>query len=233
MRTQNTEHRIQNVITFLCICSLFLVAGCEEKKQIKTAKQPPVLKQKEVKANQKSTKSSGKAEQVKQKNTEEMNLAMNCARLSAENKQLKEQLETLMGINKPARIEALSTITAIEITNRSGLYDQNKDNKKEMLIVYLKPIDDMGDVIKAAGAVDIELWNLNAKPQEALLKSWAIEPKELKKNWSGSLMTCYYKLQFDVNSVLTGKEKDLTLKAQFTDYLTGKVLKGQKVINSK
>ena len=214
--------------SFIILLSLLLVCGCEEKKQIKTAKQPPALKQKEVKANQKSTKT-----QVKQKSTEDMNSAGNRARLAAENKQLKEQLETLMGIDKPARIEALSTITSIEITSRSGLYDKNKDNKKEMLIVYLRPIDDMGDVIKAAGAVDIELWNLNAKPQEALLKSWAIEPKELKKNWSGSLMTCYYKLQFDVNSILTGKEKDLTLKAQFTDYLTGKVLKGQQVINNK
>jgi hypothetical protein len=220
--------RTHNFIAFLCICSLFLVAGCEEKNQIKTAKQPPALKQKEAKANQKDTKA-----QVKQKSAEDMNLAGNCGRVAAENKQLKEQLATLMGIDKPARIEALSTITAIEITNRSGLYDKNKDKKNDTLIVYLKPIDDMGDVIKAAGAVDVELWNLNAKPQEALLKSWAIEPKELKKNWSGSLMTTYYKLQFDVNSVLTGKEKDLTLKAQFTDYLTGKVLKAQKVINSK
>ena len=223
----------QKFIAILYICSLFLIAGCEEKKQIKTAKQPPVLKQKTVKANQKDTKSSGKAGQVKQKSAEDMNSPSNCARVAAENKQLKEKLETLMGIDKPARIEAFSTITAIEITGRSGLYDKNKDKKNDTLIVYLKPIDDMGDVIKAAGAVDVELWNLNAKPQDALLKSWAIEPKELKKNWSGSLMTCYYKLQFDVNSVLTGKEKDLTLKAQFTDYLTGKVLKAQKVINSK
>ncbi|MGD0785318.1 MAG: hypothetical protein ABR969_05850 [Sedimentisphaerales bacterium] len=220
-------------MSFVILLSLLLVCGCEEKKQIKTAKQPPVLKQKAVKANQKSTKSSGKAGRVKQKSAEDMNSPSNCARVAAENKQLKEKLETLMGIDKPARIEALSTITAIEITSRSGLYDKNKDKKNDTLIVYLKPIDDMGDVIKAAGAVDVELWNLNAKPQEALLKSWVIEPKELKKNWSGSLMTCYYKLQFDVNSVLTGKEKDLTLKAQFTDYLTGKVLKGQKVINSK
>jgi hypothetical protein len=219
--------------SFVILLSLFLIAGCEEKKQIKTAKQPPALKQKEVKANPKGTKASGKTGQVKQKSAEDMNSAGNRARLAAENKQLKEQVATLMGIDKPARTEALSTITAIEITSRSGLYDTNKDNKKETLIVYLRPIDDMGDVIKAAGAIDVELWNLNAKPQEALLKSWAIEPKELKKNWSGSLMTCYYKLQFDVNSVLTGKEKDLTLKAQFTDYLTGKVLKGQQVINIK
>jgi hypothetical protein len=219
--------------SFVILLSLFLVAGCEEKKQIKTAKQPPVLKQKEVKANQKNTKAGGKTEQVKQKSAEDMNSAGNRARLEAENKQLKEQIETLMGIDKPARREALSTITAIEVTNRSGLYDKNKDDKKEMLIVYLKPIDDMGDVIKAAGAVVVQLWNLNEQPDKALLAAWRVEPKELKKNWSGSLMTCYYKLQFDTSSVLSGKEKDLTVKVEFTDYLTGKVLKEQKVINSK
>jgi hypothetical protein len=215
--------RIRNFISLLCICGLFLVAGCEEKKQIKTAKQPPVLKQKE-------TKASAKTDQAEKKIADDKG---NCARAAAENKQLKEQLETLMGIDKPARIEALSTLASIELTNRSGLYDKNNDGKKEMLIVYLKPIDDMGDVVKAAGEVEIQLWNLNAKPQESLLKEWAIEPKELKKDWSGSLLTCYYKMPFDVNSVLTGKEKDLTLKAQFTDYLTGKVLKAQSVISSK
>jgi hypothetical protein len=88
----------------------------------------------------------------------------------------------------------------------------------------------MGDCIKAAGALKVELWNLDAKPNEALLKSWEIEPKDLRKKWSGSLLTSYYKLPFDVNSILTGKEKGLTLKAEFTDYLTGKILKGQQVV---
>jgi hypothetical protein len=88
----------------------------------------------------------------------------------------------------------------------------------------------MGDVLKAAGAVKIELWNLNAKPAESLLSSWQIEPKELKKKWSGSLLTSYYKLPFDVNSILTDKEKELTLRVEFTDYLTGKILKEQRVI---
>ena len=99
-----------------------------------------------------------------------------------------------------------------------------------MLVVYLKTIDDMGDVIKSPGAVKIELWNLNAKPQEALLKSWQIEPKDLRKNWSGSLLTSYYKLQFDVSSILGKKEKELTLKVEFTDYLTGKIFKQQRVV---
>ncbi len=206
MRTQNSELRSQNFVAALCFCGVFLIAGCGEQKK---TDQSQALSQKEVKD------------------------ANSPRKLAAEIKQLKRQLEGLMGIDKQARIDAISTITSIDITRRSNLYDKNDNKKKETLVVYLRPIDDMGDCIKAAGAVEVQLWNLSADPDGALLKSWEIEPEELKKTWSGSLLTSYYKLQFDVGDILTGKEKDLTLKVQFTDYLTGKILKEQRVINSK
>jgi cell division protein FtsB len=220
-----------NLIYFvpLCLCGFLLFAGCEkktQKAQLQTEKQTkPALSAKPVEPSENT---------LKRENAE----------LKAENEQLKKQLETLMGIDKPARIEAVSAVSSIELTNRCGIYGKNSDGKKERLVVYLRPIDDMGDVLKAAGAVKIELWNLNAKPNEALLKSWEIEPKDLRRKWSGSLLTSYYKLQFDVNSILTGKEKsqtlhsfsggaELTLRVEFTDYLTGKILKAQRVVNSR
>jgi hypothetical protein len=201
----NKKLQIARIILFILPIG-FLIAGCGEQKKIDAA---DALKQKEAKD------------------------ANSPRKMAAEIEQLKNQLEGLMGINKPARIDAISTITSIDITRRSNLYDKNDDKKKETLIVYLRPIDDMGDCIKAAGAVEVQLWNLSAEPNEALLKSWEIVPEELKKTWSGSLLTSYYKLQFDADDILTGKEKDLTLKVQFTDYLTGKVLKEQRVINSR
>ncbi len=200
----------QNFVVFLCFCGIFFIVGCEEQQKIKPA--------------------GGKGQALSQKEVKDTNSPR---KLAAEVEQLKQQLEGLMGINKQARIDAISTITSIDVTRRSNLYDKNDDKKKETLVVYIRPIDDMGDCIKAAGSVEIQLWNLSAESNEALLKSWEIEPEELKKTWSGSLLTSYYKLQFDVSDILTGKEKDLTLKVQFTDYLTGKVLKVQRVINSK
>jgi cell division protein FtsB len=204
-----------NLICFvpLCLCGFLFFAGCEEK-----AKLP---------------KSKGSKQLVGVKSEQsEVTLKRENEELKAENKQLKEQLETLMGIDKPARLEAISAVSSIELTNRCGIYDKdsNDTGKKKTLVVYLRPIDDMGDCFKAAGAVKIELWNLNAKPAEALLSSWLIEPEKLKKRWSGSLLTSYYKLQFDVSSILGSKEKELTLKAEFTDYLTGKILRAQRVV---
>ena len=226
MRTQNSPQRDsrsdisrgkdlrpQNYFVPLCLCGFLFFAGCQEK-----AKTPKSKGSKQLVG----VKSEQSEVTIKRENEE----------LKAENKQLKEQLETLMGIDKPARLEAISAVSSIELTNRCGIYDKdsNDTGKKKTLVVYLRPIDDMGDCIKAAGAVKIELWNLNAKPAEALLSSWLIEPEKLKKRWSGSLLTSYYKLQFDVSSILGSKEKELTLKAEFTDYLTGKILRAQRVI---
>ena len=226
MRTQTSPRRdsrsdisrgkeliTQKFFVPLCLCGFLFFAGCQEK-----AKTP---------------KSKGSKQLVGVKSEQsEVTLKRENEKLKAENKQLKEQLETLMGIDKPARLEAVSAVSSIELTNRCGIYDKdsNDTGKKKTLVVYLRPIDDMGDCFKAAGAVKIELWNLNAKPAEALLSSWLIEPEKLKKRWSGSLLTSYYKLQFDVSSILGSKEKELTLKAEFTDYLTGKILRAQRVI---
>jgi outer membrane murein-binding lipoprotein Lpp len=217
-----THKEVQNYIICLLIavCCILLLAGCQEK--AKTPKAPKASK----------PLVGAKAEQS------EVSIKRENEKLKAENQQLEEQIKTLTDIDRLARTEAISTISSIEMTNRCGIYDKKSDDsnstaKNKMLIVYLRPIDDMGDCIKAAGALKIELWNLNAKPDEALLKSWGIEPKDLRRKWSGSLLTSYYKLQFDVHSILTGKEKELTLKAEFTDYLTGKILKAQQVINSR
>lgn len=153
--------------------------------------------------------------------------------LKAENEGLKRQLETLMGINKPVRIEAISAVLSIELTDRCGIYDKDGDGKKETLVVYLRAVDDMGDCIKASGAVKIELWDLDTKPQDALLKSWQIGPEELKKSWSGSLLTSYYKLKLDAGAIAAGNKQELTVRAEFTDYLTGKILKAQQILNSR
>ena len=108
-------------------------------------------------------------------------------------------------------------------------YGQYKDGVKEKLIVYVRPIDRTGDAIKAAGGIGVQLWNLNAGPDEAMLAEWQVKPEEIKTLWSATMMTNYYRLTFDVGGVTSGEE-ELTVKVSFTDYTTGKVLGDQKVI---
>ena len=63
-----------------------------------------------------------------------------------------------------------------------------------------------------------------------MLASWKLEPEEIKTLWASTLMTNYYRLTFDVGEILDGKGQELTVKVRFTDYISGKTLTAQKVI---
>lgn len=157
--------------------------------------------------------------------------------LKAENEKLKQenenyiqQVQTLSSLDKSARLEAMNTLDRMEIAKRTGLMDENKDGKKETLIVYLKPYDTHGDPIKMAGHVRIELWDLNAAADKAKLAEWDIQAEELSKLWSSTFLTSYYRLKFDVAKLIEGRTKELTVKAEFTDYVSGRVLRDQAII---
>ena len=48
--------------------------------------------------------------------------------------------------------------------------------------------------------------------------------------WFATLITINYRLVFDVPETVENLDVPLTVKVTFTDYLTGKIFKAQKVI---
>ncbi len=153
----------------------------------------------------------------------------------AENKQLKKQVQVLTSLPEEVKAENLYTIEKAKIHRYTGLYDDDKDGKIDTLIVCIQPIDNEGDVVKATGVVDIQLWDLNKPDGEALLGKWHVEPDELKRRWV-ALLVINYRLKFDITDIIdpdTWTEEPLTVKMTFTDYLSGRVFKEQKVIKPK
>jgi hypothetical protein len=149
---------------------------------------------------------------------------------NSENEQLKEHIQVLSGLQPEVNLEKLDRLQSIKISGYTNIYDKDKDGTKEMLVVYVQPIDRDGDIIKAAGAVDVRLWNLNKNNGQALLGQWHHEPGDLKKLWFTKFITVSYRLMFDVADKINEYEEPLTINVTFTDYLTGKVFKEQKVI---
>jgi hypothetical protein len=150
--------------------------------------------------------------------------------LRRQNEQIKEQFVTLSNLDRDIRIEALASIDRITIDKRSGFFDKDDDGTEETLITYIKTYDDAGDVIKMAGDVNLQLWDLSKGKNEALLGEWNVEAKELKKLWMGMMMTNYYRISYKIPHLLNDKQKELTIKVKFTDYLTGKIFTEQKVV---
>lgn len=150
--------------------------------------------------------------------------------LMAENTQLTEQVQTLSTLDRQTRLGTLATLESIRIGKRSGLYDNDDNGIKETLIVYLETVDTVQDHIKAVGECTVELWNLNTASQQALLKRWTIGPSDLHGVWGGNIFNAYFRLAFDISDLSVDNTGEMTMKAEFTDYLSGKVVRDQKVI---
>jgi len=173
----------------------------------------------------------GLSSQIERLSREKTRLQSQLERCKTENEQLKKRIETLTALPKD-QVE-LWSVQRIEIGRLSGLHDEDKDGKKEKLIVYVQPIDQDGDTVKSPGEVEVQLWDLNKKGGQALLAEWHIGPDKLKKLWLTALLAGNYKLTFDVADKIDSLKSasgGLTVKVAFTDYLTGRKFQEQKVI---
>jgi hypothetical protein len=150
-----------------------------------------------------------------------------------ENQQLKQQVETLTRQPGDKKAEAIYQVQSVRIGNYTNIYDEDKDGNKEKLVVYVSPIDETGDAIKAAGEVNVQLWNLSKASANALLAEWTMGANELKKTWLNSIFSSGYRMSFDVTEAtkdLTAGKTGLTVKVTFMDYLSGKTFTEQKAI---
>jgi hypothetical protein len=196
-----------NKAVLLAGCVLILAAGCES-----------------------SSIGPTDEDQISALRQEKAELTRRLEQAETETGQLEKQIQVLSGLPRQVSPENIYNLESIRITRYTNFYDKDKDGKKEKLIVYIKPIDDHGDIIKAAGAVDVQLWDLNKESGEALLGKWNVKPEELKKLWFATLLTINYRLTFDIADKVDKFDKPLTVKVVFTDYLSGRVFEEQKVI---
>jgi len=179
---------------------------------------------------------NGRASLTKEINTliqDKTQLTDQIEQSKSDNAKLREHILFLSDLPPEARLEYIDRLQKIKIAGYTNLYDKDKDGRKEMLIVHVQPIDRDGDITKTAGAVDVQLWDLNKYNGQALLVQWHVEPNDLKKLWSAKFLTTSYRLMFDVADKIDEYEEPLTVKVTFTDYLTGKVFKEQKVIKPR
>jgi hypothetical protein len=162
-------------------------------------------------------------------------------RAELENEQLKQQVRTLSELKPEVRLENVYNTQRIQITRYTGFYVNEKDGKirsgmpngkEKKLVVYFQPIDQDGDVIKATGVVDVELWDLNRPVKDALLGRWQMGPEELRKCWFATVLIINYRLSFDAPAEVDKIKGSLVVKVTFTDYLSGRVFEEQKVIRS-
>ena len=162
---------------------------------------------------------------------EKADLAGKVERCQVENEQLQQQVKSLAALPRDGRKDFYK-LTGVQVARFTGFYDTDKDGRRERLLVYIQPIDTDGDIIKAAGTVQVQLWNLNNPGDQALIGQWQVQPDQLRKLWVGALVS-NYRLPFDTSVTPELLAQPLTVKIAFTDYLTGEIFRDQTVIEPR
>lgn len=197
------------IAVLICSCPMLaLLAGCES---------APITK-------------DPLAEKVDKLSREKKELMSHIEQIESTNKDLQKQITTLHGLEDDVKLKNLCDIQKIKITKYTNLFDKDKDGTKETLIVYIQPIDQDGDIIKAPGDVHVQLLDLDKDKNPTLLGKWYITPGKLRKLWFNALLKAHYRMTFDVSEKVKILEEPLTVTVTFTDYLTGKVFEEQRLI---
>ena len=209
---KDIESRVSSVKIFCALffttCILSFIAGCGD-----SYTEPPLQ------------------EKVDFLTLQQKDLENRLEQSNAENEKLKKQVQTLSALPENLKGQNIYSLRDVNIGKYTGFFDKDKDGTTESLVVYIEPIDEQGDVIKAAADIEVELWDLNKPDGEALIAKWpAVKPDELKKLWFVGLVKVNYRLMFDIKDKVESFDEPLTVKVTFTDYLSGKVFKKQKVI---
>jgi hypothetical protein len=144
---------------------------------------------------------------------------------------LTKQVDTLRGIPQPV-LENIFYPVKLEIGDVSGGFDEDGAPGDDGVVVYLRPIDEQGDVIKAAGRIHIQLYDLAAPPGENLIGDYDIPVEQARTLWYGKWLTYHYAVRCPWPSG-PPRHPEVTIRATFIDYLTGRVMSAQRAVTVK
>ena len=144
----------------------------------------------------------------------------------------QQQIQTLQALGGPDRLKKLFQVQRIQLGRHSGGVDLDGIAGDDGIRVYLRPIDQAGSVIKAAGAVKVQLFDLAAEEGETLVgqRTWTVD--QLASEWAGGFLSYHFSLTCPWAAAATKSlpaHKQITVRVEFIDYLTGKTFSAQKL----
>ena len=127
----------------------------------------------------------------------------------------------------PDRLSKLFTVSKIKLSRYTGGVDTDKKTGHDEIKIIFIPIDDKGHAIKAAGEINIRLFDLAAKPKETMLAEYNYPVEKVSEYWSGGFMTNNYSFSCPIGKKNLSSDQ-VTVRISFRDYLTGKTFTAQK-----
>jgi len=167
-------------------------------------------------------------------------------RLSYENDVLGEQLAERDGKIQALRsqltecrdlptdlISRLFTVQRLKIAKLTGGADYDGEPGDDGITVYLTPLDRDGHAIKAAGEIEVFLYDLTTPGKPRELSHYVMnEPPRLSKAWYSGWMTNHYTIRCEWSpGVELPASREVQIRATFLDWITGEKLVATKTVN--
>lgn len=139
--------------------------------------------------------------------------------------QLRTALLQARGLD-PQRWERAFRPVELEIASLSGGADYDGRPGDDGVNVYLRPIDRDGDVVKVAGEIRVQLYDLAAVPGRQLVGEYRVPAAECGKYWYGKLLTQHFTIKCPWPAAPPAHD-EITIRASFIDDLTGNIVTAQ------
>ncbi len=145
--------------------------------------------------------------------------------LEAQDKEIEKLKEAnqILGELKETRLDKLYSAKTIKIDRLSGGLNIDGEIGDEGVVVYASLYDQEGHKFKAAGAIDVFVYDLSNPRAPEPIASYEYDVDQTKELWFGRMLTYHYKIE-----CLWQKRppagRSVRVSVRFLDYLTGSVL---------
>lgn len=143
--------------------------------------------------------------------------------------ELTEEITFLRALGED-RLHKLYTVAKVEIADLSCGVDSDGKLGDDGVTLYLNLFDQDGHKFKAAGDIDIHIYDLSDPGSPQVVADLAFEVDQAKNHWHGRLLTYHYRFECPWEHGRP-KGRSVMAKVRFRDYLTGTTLEHTKVID--
>jgi len=163
------------------------------------------------------------------------NTLMDIEQLRTANQELRREVRDLRGEVKTLRqlgdkrMDLLYKVQRITLGSVTGGVDTDGKSGDDAVKVAVVPVDQYGSTLKVAGCMKVQIYDLAAPKGRNLLAECGCDVDSAAEKWSEGMFGSYYGL----TCPLRGRppaHAELTVRVEFTEYLTGKTFTTQKVI---
>ncbi len=147
------------------------------------------------------------------------------ANLEAQDKEIEKLKEAnqILGDLKETRLDKLYSAKTITIDRLSGGLSIDGEIGDEGVVVYASLYDQEGHKFKAAGAIDVFVYDLSNPRAPELIASYEYDVDQTKELWFGRMLTYHYKIEC-LWQQRPPAGRSVRVSVRFLDYLTGSVL---------